>query len=58
MTLDLADYEKKTRESVMAFWGNRDKAAQKQREAGKPDQGSRGSVTAGKNMDEIGRAHV
>ena len=35
----------------MAFWGNRDKAAQKQREAGKPDQGTRGSVTAGNNMD-------
>ncbi len=29
MTLDLADYERKARESVMAFWGNRDKAAQK-----------------------------
>ena len=51
MSLDLADYEKKARESVMAFWGNRDKAAQKQREAGKSDQGARGSVTAGDNMD-------
>lgn len=51
MSLNLADYELKTRESVMAFWGNRDKAAQKQREAGKVDQGSRGSVTAGGNMD-------
>jgi hypothetical protein len=35
----------------MAFWGNRDKAAQKQRESGNVDQGSRGSVTAGNNMD-------
>ena len=51
MGLDLADYERKARESVMAFWGNRDKAAQKQKEAGKIDQGTRGSVTAGKNMD-------
>ncbi len=51
MSLNLADYDKKARESVMAFWGNRDKAAQKQREAGKADQGTRGSVTAGKNMD-------
>jgi hypothetical protein len=51
MSLDLADYERKARESVMAFWGNRDKAAQKQREAGKVDQGKRGSVTAGNNMD-------
>jgi len=51
MALDLADYEKKTKEAVMAFWGNRDKARQKQIEAGKVDQGERGSVTAGKNMD-------
>jgi hypothetical protein len=51
VTLDLADYDRKARESVMAFWGNRDKAAQKQREAGKVDQGTRGSVTAGNNMD-------
>ena len=51
MTLDLADFERKTRDSVMAFWGNRDKAAQKQQESGKVDQGSRGSVTAGNNMD-------
>lgn len=51
MSLDLADYETKARDSVMAFWGNRDKAALKQRESGKPDQGTRGAVTAGNNMD-------
>lgn len=51
MSLDLADYERKAREAVMAFWGNRDRAQQKQREAGKSDQGTRGSVTAGNNMD-------
>jgi len=51
MTLNLADYETKARESVMAFWGNRDKAAQKQRESGKADAGTRGAVTAGNNMD-------
>lgn len=51
MALDLADYEKKAKEAVMAFWGNRDKARQKQIEAGKADQGERASVTAGKNMD-------
>lgn len=51
MTLNLAGYETKARDSVMAFWGNRDKAAQKQRESGKVDQGTRGSVTAGNNMD-------
>jgi hypothetical protein len=51
MTLDLADYENQAREAVMAFWGNRDKARQKQVEAGTIDVGERGGVTAGKNMD-------
>jgi len=51
MAIDLADYERKAREAVMAFWGNRDKARQKQIEAGTVDQGERGGVTAGKNMD-------
>lgn len=35
----------------MAFWGNREKARQKQQEIGKADQGERAGVTAGKNMD-------
>jgi len=35
----------------MAFWGNRERARQKQIEAGKADQGERAGVTAGKNMD-------
>lgn len=51
MALDLAEYEKKCAEAVMAFWGNREKARQKQIEAGKADQGERAGVTAGKNMD-------
>jgi len=51
MALDLADYERKTREAVMAFWGNREKAKQKQIESGKSDQGERAGVTGGKNMD-------
>lgn len=51
MALDLADYERKAREATMAFWGNREKARQKQIEAGKADQGERAGVTAGKNMD-------
>jgi len=51
MTLDLADYEQKAREATMAFWGNREKARQKQIESGKADQGERAGVTAGKNMD-------
>jgi len=51
MPLNLANYQKKAAESVKAFWGNRDAALQKQIEAGKSDAGSRGAVTAGKNMD-------
>lgn len=51
MAIDLVDYEKKAREAIQAFWGNRDKARQKQQEVGKIDAGERGSVTAGKNMD-------
>lgn len=51
MSLDLSDYDRKSREAVMAFWGNREKAKQKQIEAGVTDQGERAGVTGGKNMD-------
>lgn len=51
MPLNLANYEKKAAQSVKAFWGNRGAAHQKQVDAGKADAGSRGAVTAGKNMD-------
>src|SRR5580704_15349756 len=51
MAIDLVDYEKKAREAVAAFWGNRDKARQKQIESGKIDAGERAGVTAGNNMD-------
>jgi hypothetical protein len=51
MSLDLCHYEPKTREAIMAFWGNRQKATQKQIEAGVLDQGERAGVTGGKNMD-------
>ena len=51
MTIDLVDYENKAREAVQAFWGNRERARQKQVESGKADQGERAGVTAGKNMD-------
>jgi hypothetical protein len=51
MAIDLCDYETRAREATMAFWGNREKARQKQIEAGKVDQGERAGVTAGKNMD-------
>ena len=51
MAIDLVDYERKAREAVQAFWGNREKARQKQIESGNIDQGERAGVTAGKNMD-------
>lgn len=51
MAIDLVNYEGKARETVKAFWGNREAARQKQVESGKQDQGERASVTAGKNMD-------
>lgn len=51
MPLDLTDHEPKTRDAVMAFWGNRAKARQKQIEAGRSDQGERTGVTGGRNMD-------
>jgi type II restriction enzyme len=51
MALDLVDYERKAREAVQMFWGNREMARQKQIESGKTDQGERAGVTAGKNMD-------
>jgi len=51
MALDLVDYERKAREAIKAFWGNRAAAAQKQRELGREDQGERAGVTGGKNMD-------
>jgi hypothetical protein len=51
MAIDLANYEQKVKDSVRAFWGNRQAASRKQFEAGRADAGSRGAVTAGKNMD-------
>ncbi len=53
MALDLVDYERKAREAVKAFWGNRDAARQRQIENGSVDQGERAGVTAGKNMDDF-----
>lgn len=51
MAINLVNYKRKSREAVMAFWGNREKARQKQIEAGVTDQGERAGVTGGKNMD-------
>jgi len=51
MALDLANYEKKTKDAVKAFWGNREQARMKQIEVGKIDRGERSGVTSGKNLD-------
>ncbi len=51
MSLNLADYEVQAQEAVKLFWGNRQAALAKQIESGNQDAGSRGAVTAGKNMD-------
>ena len=51
MALDLADYETRAREAIKLFWGNRQAAVEKQKLAGKVDQGERAGVTSGKNMD-------
>lgn len=51
MPLDLANYETKARAAVRAFWSGRLQAAESQRLSGRSDQGERGAVTSGKNMD-------
>lgn len=51
MTVDLANYEQRAAEAVKLFWGNRRAAVARQEELGKIDAGTRGAVTAGKNMD-------
>ncbi|WP_417436621.1 PaeR7I family type II restriction endonuclease [Hoeflea sp.] len=51
MSLQLADYEARSREAVKLFWGNREAALAKQIASGNQDAGTRGAVTAGKNMD-------
>ena len=51
MAIDLSDYEAKARQAVQDFWGNRERARQKQFASGRVDPGERAGVTAGKNMD-------
>lgn len=51
MALDLSDYENKAQAAIKAFWQSRADATQKQKAAGKVDQGERAGVTGGKNMD-------
>jgi len=51
MALNLADYQKRVRMAVKAFWQSREAARKKQIDSGKADQGERSGVTSGKNMD-------
>ena len=51
MSLNLANYEIAATQAVKAFWGNRQAAIERQKAAGRIDQGERAGVTAGKNMD-------
>lgn len=53
MALDLANYQQKARKAVRTFWKTRALAGKSQRASGKPDQGERAAVTAGKNMNEF-----
>jgi len=49
--LNLANYETAAEQAIKEFWGNRAAAAERQRAAGRIDQGERAGVTSGKNMD-------
>ena len=51
MALELVNFQKKSKDAIKAFWGNREKATQKQAAAGKVDQGERAGVTGGKHLD-------
>lgn len=51
MVLNLANYENAAAQALKAFWGNRAAAVERQKAAGKVDQGERAGVTSGKNMD-------
>ncbi len=51
MALSLGNYEQRTKEAIAYFWGSRNAALQAQIEKGKQDAGTRGAVTAGKNLD-------
>lgn len=58
MALNLCNFEKKTKIAVKTFWQGRDDAKQKQKSAGRIDQGERTGVTGGKNMNGFSRLVV
>ncbi|HKG61450.1 MAG TPA: PaeR7I family type II restriction endonuclease [Pyrinomonadaceae bacterium] len=47
------DVEKRLQEAVQSFWTGRSSQADKQKEAGKIDAGSRGEITGGQHMGEL-----
>lgn len=51
MPAALINYEERLRQAVRFFWRGRRDAATKQQATGKLDQGNRGAVTGGKNLD-------
>lgn len=51
MALALANYQHQARNAIQTFWGSRDAALRRQVESGNVDAGSRGAVTAGKNLN-------
>ena len=51
MSAQLINYEDRLRQAVRFFWKGRQDAAKKKIAAGKLDQGNRGAVTGGKNLD-------
>ena len=51
MAAALINYEERLRQAARFFWRSRRDAAKKQQAAGKLDQGNRGAVTGGKNLD-------
>lgn len=51
MAIELAQYKKGATKAVKLFWNSRETAIQQQIESGNIDQGTRGAVTTGKNMD-------
>ena len=51
MAAALINYEERLRQAVRFFWRGRRDAVKKQQATGKLDQGNRGAVTGGKNLD-------
>lgn len=51
MPLDLQNYQQQAKEAIKAFWGNRHAALVQQAKREKLDSGTRGAVTAGKNLN-------